>query len=84
MPNDSPSDNPPNEDTPNNPPSDTPSESPVLVKTGSLEIRKIVLKDNDNEKEFNFQIRFPDNKINGIYGDLKFSEGIANFKLKNN
>ncbi|MGO4993324.1 DUF7601 domain-containing protein [Clostridium perfringens] len=50
---------------------------------GSLEIKKTVLKDNDDKKEFNFQIKFPDNQISGKYGDLNFDKGIANFTLKN-
>lgn len=50
---------------------------------GSLSITKKVVGEKNCQEEFQFEIRFPyHTKINGLYGDLEFHDGIAQFSLK--
>ena len=60
------------------------AEVPVGVdEVGSLSITKKVVGEKNCQEEFQFEIRFPyHTKINGLYGDLEFHDGIAQFSLK--
>lgn len=51
--------------------------------TGSLTVSKQV-KGNagDTQAEFDFMVMLSDTSLNGIYGDIFFSDGMATFKLK--
>ncbi len=55
----------------------------TATAVGSLEISKTVVGEKDNEKEFKFELKLPQHKINGPYGDLIFKDGIAVFTMKN-
>ncbi|WP_447512240.1 DUF7601 domain-containing protein, partial [Clostridioides difficile] len=37
----------------------------------------------DKNKDFNFTVTLSDKTISGVYGDLKFTDGVATFTLKN-
>lgn len=49
---------------------------------GGLQITKQVIKDDSMDREFAFRLELPYYKLNGIYGDMIFYEGIAEFTLK--
>lgn len=50
---------------------------------GGLSIEKQVVGEENIEKSFQFELQFPNNTtINGVYGDLTFQNGIAQFSLK--
>lgn len=52
-------------------------------ENGKLEISKSVEGDaQDQQTEFSFTLRLPDHPIDGVYGDLTFHDGVANFTLK--
>lgn len=50
---------------------------------GSLQITKTVKNDDGNQEEFEFVLKLPYHKINGLYGDLEFHDGVSEFTLKN-
>lgn len=51
--------------------------------TGTLSVSKTVSgTDGDMQKEFIFTVKLSDTKINGIYGNMEFKDGIASFTLK--
>lgn len=50
-------------------------------KTGSLKVSKTVAA-GDTSKEFNFTVELSDTKINGTYDDITFTNGTAEFTLK--
>ena len=53
------------------------------VGSGRLSITKQVAGEQaDQEKNFHFTLTLTDCPLNGTYGDLTFSKGIANFSLK--
>ena len=50
---------------------------------GNLTVKKTVVGNAaDTNKEFNFKVTLSDKSINGLYGDMTFSNGVATFKLK--
>lgn len=50
---------------------------------GGLSIEKQVVGEENAEKEFQFELQFPNNPtIDGVYGDLDIHDGIAKFALK--
>ena len=53
------------------------------TKHGSLSVAK-TLEGNavDKDKEFNFTVTLSDTDINGVYGDMEFTDGIAHITLK--
>lgn len=53
-------------------------------KTGSLSVNKKVVSDQDEDKslDFNFRVTLSSNAIQGTYGDMTFSNGVATFTLK--
>lgn len=54
-----------------------------LSKVGNLTISKTVSGDNaDKSKAFDFNVVLNDTFVNGIYGDLSFTNGVAIFSLK--
>lgn len=53
------------------------------VKDGGLIVRKTVSGNaGDKDKEFNFTVEFDNENINGTYGEMEFTGGIATFTLK--
>lgn len=57
---------------------------PVGVnKVGSLSITKNVIGEENCQEAFEFELRLPyHTSLNGLYGDLEFHNGVANFSLK--
>ncbi len=52
-------------------------------KTGDLTVSKTVTGNGgDKTKEFNFTVALDDKTINGTFGDMKFTNGVAKFTLK--
>ncbi|MBR3316438.1 MAG: hypothetical protein IKG21_01270 [Atopobiaceae bacterium] len=53
-------------------------------RTGDLEVTKEVVSDAaaDAERAFNFTVTLFDDTITGVYGDMTFANGVANFSLK--
>ena len=53
-------------------------------KTGGLDVKKTVVSDAaaDKTKEFSFTVTLGDTSINGTYGDVEFTNGVASFTLK--
>lgn len=50
---------------------------------GGLEISKTLVGETNAEKEFHFTVKLPyHTKINGMYGDLEFHDGVAEVYLK--
>ncbi|MDC9240049.1 DUF7601 domain-containing protein, partial [Clostridioides difficile] len=57
---------------------------PTANDTGALTVSKIVTGNaGDKNKDFNFAVTLSDKTISGVYGDLKFTDGVATFTLKN-
>ena len=56
------------------------------VEKGSLVVSKTVVSalSTDHNKDFNFTVTLDDNSISGIYGDMEFTNGVAEFALKDN
>lgn len=53
-------------------------------KTGALEItKKVIGGAEDMVQDFSFTLELDDKKINGLYDDLEFTNGVAHFALKN-
>ncbi|SER05148.1 T surface-antigen of pili [Lachnospiraceae bacterium NE2001] len=52
---------------------------------GGLAVTKTVVSDmaSDSDKEFDFTVTLNDNTINGTYGGMTFTNGVATFSLKN-
>ncbi|MBZ0675587.1 DUF5979 domain-containing protein, partial [Clostridioides difficile] len=58
--------------------------TPPEPDTGNLTVSKIVTGNaGDKNKDFNFTVTLSDKTISGVYGDLKFTDGVATFTLKN-
>ncbi len=56
---------------------------PEEPKTGDLTVSKTVAGDGaDQDKEFSFTVTLSDTTINGTYGDMSFTNGVATFTLK--
>lgn len=54
------------------------------VKEGSIEVSKTVVGNRqDKQDEFNFTLELLDHKLNGLYGEMVFNNGVAEFTLKN-
>ena len=54
-----------------------------LKATGSLTVSKTVAGNaGDQQKAFNFTVRLSDTSINGTFGDMTFTDGVATFTLK--
>ena len=52
-------------------------------KSGSLSVSKTVGGNTgDRDKAFHFTVTLSDKSINGVYGDMTFTDGIAGFTLK--
>lgn len=61
------------------PPPDDPPDDP---KTGNLTVSKTVAGEGaDQNKEFSFTVTLSDTTINGTYGDMTFTNGVATFTL---
>ena len=55
--------------------------------SGALTVKKTVsgaVAEADADKEFTFTVTLTDKAINGVYGDMDFTKGVATFKLKAN
>ncbi len=54
-------------------------------KTGDLEVTKSVVSDAsaDQTKKFEFTVTLKDTKLNGTFGDMDFTDGVAKFELGN-
>ncbi len=50
--------------------------------TGALTVVKIVTGRGDQTKEWHFRVELSDKSINGWYGELFFTDGVAEFTLK--
>ena len=51
--------------------------------TGNLAVSKVVSGDDgDQQQAFSFMIMLSDTGVNGVYGDMKFANGVASFTLK--
>ena len=52
--------------------------------TGDLKVSKVLISDAaaDSDKEFNFTVTLGDTTINGTYGGMTFTDGVATFILK--
>ncbi len=51
--------------------------------TGSLIVTKVVAGDGaSSEDSFTFTVRLSDTSINGTYGEMEFTNGVATFELK--
>ena len=50
-------------------------------KTGNLILSNIVYTEN-NDEDFEFTVRLDDTTINGTYGEMTFTDGVATFTLK--
>ncbi|MDO4292482.1 MAG: hypothetical protein Q4C65_04530 [Eubacteriales bacterium] len=77
-------DAPPEEETETTPP-DTPVKTsiPPDSKTGTLTVSKTVTGSAaDTRQSFPFTVTLTDTGINGTYGDMQFTNGVANFWLK--
>lgn len=54
------------------------------MPVGNLSVKKVVDGSaKDPNKIFNFTVTLSDKSINGIYGDMSFTNGVARFTLKN-
>ena len=52
-------------------------------KVGALSITKNVIGEENCQEVFEFELKLPyHTSINGLYGDLEFHNGVANFSLK--
>ncbi len=52
-------------------------------KTGNLTVRKTVTgTEGDKSKEWNFRVELSDKTVNGAYGGMTFTDGVAEFTLK--
>ena len=49
---------------------------------GLTVIKKVVGDDGDKEKEFTFTVTLDDKTVNGVYGEMEFTDGVATFTLK--
>ena len=59
------------------------TETPSDPDTGSLTVIKTVTGDaGDHDKEFHFTVTLSDKSINGTYGEMSFTDGVATFTLK--
>jgi len=55
----------------------------IISTTGELSVSKIVRGDGANlNKNFNFTVTLSDRTINGTYGSMNFTNGVANIALK--
>lgn len=53
------------------------------VKTGSLMISNTVAgNEEEKKKDFTFTVTLSDKRITGVYGDMRFKQGVANIVLK--
>ena len=52
--------------------------------TGNLTVSKAVTGAGDTSKDFTFTVTLGDSTINGSYGDMSFTDGVATFTLKHN
>ena len=58
-------------------------EKPVpQEKTGDLKVSKNVTGSGDKNKDFAFRVELSDKTVNGIFGDMTFENGTAEFSLK--
>ena len=56
----------------------------VRQASGGLSVQKIVVRSQDSlDKNYSFRVTLSNANINGIYGDVQFVNGVANFTLKN-
>ena len=63
----------------------TPPTPPVEEKVGALTVTKTVSgSQGDQNKAFTFTVTLDQNDINGTYGDMTFTDGVAVFTLKHN
>ena len=55
-------------------------------ETGILTVKKTVVSDTEEDKttDFSFIVTLSDTGINGTYGDMEFTKGVAEFTLKHN
>ena len=54
-----------------------------LPPTGNLSVSKTVSgSDGDKKTNFTFTVKLSDTKINGVYGEMTFKDGITSFTLK--
>lgn len=63
----------------------TPEEGLTVTNTaeGALEVTKTVGgNDGDKGKSFNFTVELSDSSVTGVYGDMEFENGVAEFTLK--
>ena len=68
--------------TPTQAPTQTPTAEPT-TEHGDLAVSKTVTgSGGDKAQEFSFMVILGDKSINGVYGDMTFHNGVANFTLK--
>ena len=61
----------------------TPPTPPADPETGNLTVSKTISGNAaDSSKAFDFTVTLGDTSINGTYGDMSFSNGVATFTLK--
>ncbi|WP_158099075.1 Cna B-type domain-containing protein [Flavonifractor sp. An100] len=53
-------------------------------KEGGLTVTKTVTGSGDKNKEFHFTVTLNDKTVNGTYGGMTFTNGVADFTLKHN
>ncbi len=52
-------------------------------ETGNLTVSNTVTSEGDEDKAFTFTITLSDTSVNGTFGDITFTDGVATFTLKN-
>ena len=56
----------------------------VINYYDGLSVRKVVLGSGDKQKAFTFTVTLSDKTVNGTYGQMQFTNGVATFTLKHN
>ncbi len=60
----------------------TNSKPTTTPETGNLTVTKTVTGEGDRTKEFHFTVTLSDTTVNGTYGNMTFTNGVATFPLK--
>ncbi len=61
---------------------DKPTPPPPGGNFGNLTVTKTVTGEGDTSKDWNFAVTLSDTSVNGTYGDMTFTNGVATFTLK--
>ena len=61
---------------------DGPDKPSTSEETGGLKVTKNVTGSGDKSKAFTFRVELSDKTVNGIFGDMSFENGTAEFSLR--